>query len=272
MTNHATGREAVTKFYDSQAQRKVRDFVCCNQRVELAFDALVQWIPPQPTAILEIGCGIGSVSWRLARKYPDAQVVGMDLSPSSIEFARLLFSRENLRYQVGVATDCPPDMRFDAVLLMDVYEHIPREDRAAVHSQIRSVLSERGRVLLSTPSPSYLDWLSIHKPEELQPIDERVQLKDFDEFASSVDRNVLFYKVADVWHSHDYCYTVLGNSEVAPLSRELPVRSVPRVAKMLAKLSRSEGTDGDLTRAERMQIVESKLGKDSLTQILEDQP
>jgi ubiquinone/menaquinone biosynthesis C-methylase UbiE len=43
---------------------------------------------PRHAWIADIGCGSGEISARLARHYPDARVVGIDILPDSIAFAR----------------------------------------------------------------------------------------------------------------------------------------------------------------------------------------
>lgn len=41
-----------------------------------------------PDSILDVGCGGGLFTMRLARRYPHAKIVGIDLNPSAIDFAK----------------------------------------------------------------------------------------------------------------------------------------------------------------------------------------
>src|SRR4051812_37706405 len=52
--------------------------------------------------VLDIGCGRGTVAWRVAKKA--REVVGVDLEPKNIEHARRLYPRKNLSFQVLDAT------------------------------------------------------------------------------------------------------------------------------------------------------------------------
>ena len=40
--------------------------------------------PPSTGTLVEVGCGEGQVSRRLAERNPDATVIGVDLSPASV--------------------------------------------------------------------------------------------------------------------------------------------------------------------------------------------
>src|ERR1017187_1016831 len=84
----------VAAFYDTQAQRKLRDFVYANRRVECAWKTVCEWcVAPAPSRILEIGCGVGSVSWRLSRKFRTAEIVGVDGRLCARGYRAVRFSR-----------------------------------------------------------------------------------------------------------------------------------------------------------------------------------
>src|ERR1035441_11097045 len=88
------------------AQRKLRDFVYANRRVECAWKTVCEWcVAPAPSRILEIGCGVGSVSWRLSRKFRTAEIVGVDFSRGNLSIANIVFTRPNLRYVLMSADD-----------------------------------------------------------------------------------------------------------------------------------------------------------------------
>lgn len=48
--------------------------------------------------ILDLACGTGIVTFDLAHRYPDAEVVGLDLSPEMLSIARDRNERDNLRF------------------------------------------------------------------------------------------------------------------------------------------------------------------------------
>ena len=58
-------------------------------RLRPALD-LLTWIQPvdPPSLVVDLGCGPGDLTARLAERWPDAQVVGVDSSPSMLAEAR----------------------------------------------------------------------------------------------------------------------------------------------------------------------------------------
>jgi ubiquinone/menaquinone biosynthesis C-methylase UbiE len=87
---------------------------------------------PRPRRALDLGTGTGVVALALAERYPDAEVIGIDLSPGMIEEARRKVPPElagRIRFEVGDASalDCP-DGDFELVVLSNM---IPFSDELA---------------------------------------------------------------------------------------------------------------------------------------------
>lgn len=97
------------------------------QALDLALDGV-----PAPADALDLGTGTGVVALALAERYPEAQVVGIDLSPAMIEEARRKTSPElgdRVRFEVGDASAlASPDGAFDLVVLSNM---IPFYDELA---------------------------------------------------------------------------------------------------------------------------------------------
>ena len=79
---------------------------------------------PTPRRILDLGTGTGFVAKALAERYPEAEVVGIDLSPGMIEQARAMLPpglAGRLRFEVGdaAALTCP-DGDFELVVLSNM--------------------------------------------------------------------------------------------------------------------------------------------------------
>ncbi|HEY3550221.1 MAG TPA: class I SAM-dependent methyltransferase [Gaiellaceae bacterium] len=96
-----------------------------------AIDLALADLPP-PGRALDLGTGTGVVALALAERYPEAEVVGIDLSPAMIEEARRKVERElagRIRFEVGDASalSCP-DGDFELVVLSNM---IPFYDELA---------------------------------------------------------------------------------------------------------------------------------------------
>jgi ubiquinone/menaquinone biosynthesis C-methylase UbiE len=96
-----------------------------------ALDLALETVAP-PRHALDLGTGTGVVALALAERYPEAEVVGIDLSPGMIEEAQAKVPPElagRLRFEVGDASALEsPDGDFDLVVLSNM---IPFADELA---------------------------------------------------------------------------------------------------------------------------------------------
>ena len=94
--------------------------------------------------ILEVGSGSGG-----AAEWTDAEIVGVDPAFERTSERK----RPNLIERAGSATAIPmPDASFDAVLCLDMLEHVPAGDRPRAIRELTRVLAPGGRLLLTFPS------------------------------------------------------------------------------------------------------------------------
>jgi 2-polyprenyl-3-methyl-5-hydroxy-6-metoxy-1,4-benzoquinol methylase len=97
--------------------------------------------------ILEIGCGIGTIVFELAKRGYDVR--GTDLSQVAIEYGRSKYKDIPLQVQPAEALAFE-DGAFDVVLSFDLFEHIARIDRHV--AEVRRVLKPGGYYLFQTPN------------------------------------------------------------------------------------------------------------------------
>lgn len=111
------------------------------------------WTGFAPKAILDAGCGRGDYSFYLARRYPDAQVVGVDVDRALIERNTDMAARlgiGNVRFMVADLVSARFDVPFDLVVSVDVLEHITEQERALLN--LREHLAPGGRVFYHLPT------------------------------------------------------------------------------------------------------------------------
>ena len=85
--------------------------------VHVALDRLER----PPARVLDLGTGTGSVARILAERYPNAEIVGVDLAPRMIEQAQTLTNAPTVRYEVADAQRLPfDDGAFDLVTLANM--------------------------------------------------------------------------------------------------------------------------------------------------------
>jgi 2-polyprenyl-3-methyl-5-hydroxy-6-metoxy-1,4-benzoquinol methylase len=203
----------IKAYYDEHLTGKLSGFVNTNPRVELAWQTVLTYAPENPRCILEIGCGIGDICHRMSQTWREAQVIGLDISPKSIETARKLFGTGRLSFVEGILSKGKLQPPFDLIIMMDVYEHIAGPDRNQLHEAIASLLSSEGRIILSFPTPRYLAYLKKYVPKGIQPVDEDINVKVISQLAEDTHTEVLLYKEVKVWHPGDYTHAVLAKPQ-----------------------------------------------------------
>ena len=102
-----------------------------------------------PTAILDVGCGTGEITSRLAALYPDATVLGVDVLDAHLELARgryasfgarLAFENRSI-FGLGL-----PDGTFDLTVCRHVTHSVPHAGR--VYAELARVTRTGGRLHL----------------------------------------------------------------------------------------------------------------------------
>jgi ubiquinone/menaquinone biosynthesis C-methylase UbiE len=100
-----------------------------------------------PTRILDVGCGTGEFTSRVARLFPHASAIGVDLIETSLELARERCADlgERVTFQRGDAYELPfGDGAFDLVACRHVLQAIP--DAPRVLAELVRVLAPGGRL------------------------------------------------------------------------------------------------------------------------------
>jgi SAM-dependent methyltransferase len=199
-------------FYNKFDQKLIHDYANGNLRIENAIVSLSKWIPESTSRILDIGCGIGWSSHEFAKHFANAEVDGIDLSNVLIETAQKLFEQPNLSFGIRDVTNNLPETTYDAIILIDVYEHIPAELRKNFNKGLKNLLSDKGRIILACPSKFHQEYLRENNPEGLQPVDEDIDAGVLIDLARETNTELIHFAYQKIWNSFDYLYAVLENN------------------------------------------------------------
>ena len=103
--------------------------------------------------ILDAGSGFGQYTYFMAKKFPEAKILSLDVKEGQIEDCKYFFNRigfDNCEFRVEDLTKMEYKDRFDFILSVDVMEHI--EDDEEVMRRFYRALKPDGRVMINTPS------------------------------------------------------------------------------------------------------------------------
>ena len=115
--------------------------------------------------ILDLGCGTGSSSILLKQAFPQAEVVGVDLSPYMLAIAQKRSQasgvRLRLQHSLAEATELEPE-RFDLVTASFLFHEMPPQASRQVLQEAQRLLRPGGQLLILDGSQSKLrrlPWL-----------------------------------------------------------------------------------------------------------------
>lgn len=104
--------------------------------------------------VLDVGCGTGELLTRLAAKYPEARLAGLDPVPEMLKVAgRKLSAKVELR--VGWANGLPwPDDSFDIVVSCNMFHYITHPVEAV--REMERVLRPGGKMVITDWCDDYI--------------------------------------------------------------------------------------------------------------------
>ena len=129
--------------FDDEADHGLRD----PQVRDAWRDRLVGWLSPNPLAVLDIGCGTGSLSVLMAALGHD--VTGVDCSPAMLSQAKAKAAASSCHvnfWEMDAANPFFPSTKFDVVLCRHVLWALPQP--AQVLQRWINLLKSAGRLVL----------------------------------------------------------------------------------------------------------------------------
>ncbi len=253
--------ELIEEYYNTHIDGKIKGFTDINPRIELAWKTILAYAPDKPTEILEVGCGIGDICHRMGKKWKRSTVTGIDISSKSIEIATRLFGNSQVKFKQGYLETDSFKNKFDLIVLMDVYEHIKASDRVVLHEALKAALKPGGKIILSCPTPRYLEYLRNFVEGGLQPVDENITSKVAQQLSEDTATKLILYKEVHVWHPGDYVHIVLIK-ETAPWKQESYIAGSKRsiITRLIEKVINPIINNPVLSKkASRIRFIKSRL-------------
>jgi SAM-dependent methyltransferase len=227
--------EDVTGFYDEFVDYQLTYLTVPNRRLQKVQGHLLPLLDERaPQSALDVGCGIGLMAGWLADRIP--RVVGVDISPRSIETAKQLQPR--LEFAVcALPEDALPPGPFELITLIDVVEHFPRDALSAVFTRINDAASEGAVVAVNLPSKLFA---LRRDPDRDQIIDEAVGLDEVIAAAASIGMEPLLVARYGCESANQYAFCAFSRvyDVATPLKDTLTRRLEARLWMASRRLSR----------------------------------
>lgn len=228
----------IADFYDRYSIRQQAAGV--NERHHVIRDIALAHGLCDGMRVLEMGCGIGTLTGLLASRLPNGTLLAVDLSPASIDRARLLLpGANNIEWRVADVVTAPLEGPFDLIVLPDVLEHIPTQQHAALFARLKLLLAVEGKVLIHSPDPFYSDWIRANRPDLLQVVDIALHLPGLVATIDAAGLVPIAFQRHSIWtEKPDYMAFVLVHAPTGhPYSkRPSPKKNLPsRLHRLFAR-------------------------------------
>lgn len=225
-----TNTEDVRKWYNAFTKNQLRTGV--NLRHYKICNYLLKAGLKRNHRVLEIGCGIGTLTGLVGKYLRGGSMVATDISDQSIEIAKnTVGRRNNIEFVVTDMSNFEHPGQFDFVVLADVLEHIPIDQHDHLLSVIARSMHVAGRLIIHIPHPKAIEYLREHEPDKLQVIDQSIHADVFMKHAYAHNLLLVRYESYSLFNdNHDYVFiemipnqkvNYLGVRKAATIRRKL---------------------------------------------------
>ena len=194
-------RDNIADYYDSLVPHMIEQKDNARNRDTLRF--IEQWITPD-MKVLDLGCGIGVTTEHIRQL--GADVIGLDLSPKAIEYAR---KHSKAKFRCGSIFFERFYDKFDCVVLADVLEHVKLDQHPELFKRLNELTTDNGMLIINIPHPDHMKQLRraypygnmrlfqpVDETVEIEPLLERLKAAGFTEIKYSAPAlNGLYYKI-----------------------------------------------------------------------------
>jgi cyclopropane fatty-acyl-phospholipid synthase-like methyltransferase len=213
--------DKIVSFYDQFVAKQEK--IGVNSRHLHILDKLVSAGLSGHHHVLEIGCGIGTVSQLIAKKASKGEVLAVDISPESIRKAKEQWKhQQNLNFEISDMKNFQkPGRSFDFFVFPDVLEHIPIDQHNHLFQTINGHSHQDSVIFVHIPAPRFLEWMIKNEPEKLQVIDQPL---DTGELIKSISANGFYLDKMETYsifyEENDYQYFVFRKQK--PIEKTSP--------------------------------------------------
>ncbi|WGD31818.1 trans-aconitate 2-methyltransferase [Ancylobacter sp. WKF20] len=194
-----------------------------DERTRPPRDLLAQVPLVRPRRVVDIGCGPGNSTQLLAERWPEAEVIGLDSSPSMVKQASERLP--GLRFEVADVATWAPEPGTDLIFGNAVFQWVP--DHPAVLARLLAALPEGGVLAVQMPD-------NVAEPSHRLMAETAARGPWADRLAGAAREELpaigTYYDLlkpharhVDIWHTH-YNHPLAGPAAIADWFRSTALR------------------------------------------------
>lgn len=198
----------VSDYYDSYIFEQHRSGI--NDRIYYLYQKLLRFGLKSTSNVLELGCGIGTLTFLLSKIVRKGKIEAVDLSPKSIEFAKEKIKNSNVIFVADdIVTYQPSIQNINFITLFDIIEHVPIDKHDDLFHNIAVNCIENTKVIINIPNPAYIEYDKVNNPESLQIIDQPLPISIITEKLEKNGLSLLYFETYSIWVENDYQFLLI---------------------------------------------------------------
>ncbi len=141
----------------------LRGYIRGKIRIDPAYEAIAQLLLPTPTPVLDLGCGLGLLSFYLRERGFTEPIHGLDTAARKIAHAKAAAATsQGLTFAVADAGQPPPVA--PTTLALDILHYFDAQRQSALLRQLADSMPPGGRVIIRNAprdEESWRYWLTV---------------------------------------------------------------------------------------------------------------
>jgi len=198
MSNTQEIRAWYNNFSKNQAETgvNIRHYKIMNELIKAGLK--------KDSTVLEVGCGIGTLTGLLNKYLSKGKLVATDISNESVEKAKQRITNSTrIDFFVTDMSDFSYTKKFDVIVMPDVLEHIPVEQHKSLFACFEKNMHENSVIFIHVPHPRAIEYIRKYKPEKLQIIDQSIEAAKLMEDVYANSLTLVSYHPYKLFHNED---------------------------------------------------------------------
>ncbi|MBA3898599.1 MAG: class I SAM-dependent methyltransferase [Bacteroidetes bacterium] len=198
----------IIDFYDGFVEEQHKSGI--NERIYELYKRLKKQGFQADSNVLELGCGIGTLTFLLSKVVKTGKIEAVDISPESIEFCKKKIKNPNVAFFANDIVNYLPQMKeIDFISLFDIIEHIPLEKHGELFHNLSNICSDNTLILINIPNPDYIHYDIANNPDALQIVDQPVPLDFILQNLEHNNLSLVFFETHSIWVENDYQFFLI---------------------------------------------------------------